>query len=90
MLKVWWKEWLHTNHKTKFLMHFGHNKRITQISQGKIKTNFHDKTTLLCKWLKTELSFCRFIVFKYGDSRPKIQIEWNRLSHDYSHIGAFK
>ena len=78
MLKVWWKEWLHANHKTKFLMHFGHNKRIMQISQVNTKTNFHDKAVLLCKSLKIKLSFWRFIVFKYGDSRPKIQIEWNR------------
>ena len=57
MLKVWCKERLRANHKTKFLMHFGHNKRIMQISQGNTKTNFHDKAILLCKSLKIKLSF---------------------------------
>ena len=70
---------LHANDKTRFLMPFGYYKRIMQISQEKIKNNFDGKTVLLCKWLKIESSFCRFIIFKSGDSRPSYKE--NEIAH---------
>ena len=65
--------------KPNFLCLLVTTNELCKYRKKKLKKSFDGKTVLLCKWLKIESSFCRFIIFKSGDSRPSYKE--NEIAH---------